>query len=46
MIKNVIETILYSLMTVIYVIADKQYLLKPALVGRSLHSVRRRPVER
>ena len=46
MINNVIETILYYLMKVIYVITDKQYLLKPALVGRSLRSVRRRPVER
>jgi len=45
MINNVIETILYYLMKV-YVITDKQYLLKPALVGRSLRSVRRRPVER
>jgi hypothetical protein len=44
MIDNVIETILYCLMTIVYVIGDKQYLLKPALVGRRLRSVQRRPV--
>ena len=46
MIDKAIEMMLYSLMTVIYFIADKQHLIQPALVRRSLGSGRRRPAER
>ena len=46
MINNVIEIILFFLMTIIYFIADKQYLLKSTLFERSLRSARGRPVGR
>ncbi|MEE4264950.1 MAG: hypothetical protein V2I56_19855 [Desulfobacteraceae bacterium] len=46
MLDKAIEIMLYSIMTVIYFIADKQHLVQPALVRRGLLSGRRRPAER
>jgi len=46
MIDSVIEMFLFSLMTVIYFIADKQYRLNSARVEHGLRSARGRPVER
>jgi len=46
MIDKAIEMMLYSLMVVIYFIADKRHLVQPALVRRGLLSGRRRPAER
>ena len=46
MFNNVIELILFVSMTAVYVIADRIYLLQPALVRRRLSLVRNRLLER
>jgi hypothetical protein len=46
MVDNAIEVILFMSMTAVYVIADRVYLLKPALTRRRLSFVRNRSAER
>ena len=46
MTSNIIEIMLYGIMTAIYVITEKKELLQPVLVRRNPHLVRRQQVER